>query len=206
MLCSKIIENVNSIINDPSNVAFSLSRKIDVLNDAIRAVILVRPESSSVYYSHSIQDDTKQTLPNDCFRLLKVIRNVDGTTRGKSIRKMDLDRVSDRVVDWHETVTNGDVLEYAYDNSIQNIFWIYPKPSSIVNKKIELIYQKNISEVTAITDTFPLNDSYSVAIQEWMLYSLWGGDDEQSPNYTKGLKRYESFFNLLGVKKQADES
>jgi hypothetical protein len=45
-----------------------------------------------------------------------------------------------------------------------------------------------------------------VAVQEWMLYSLWGGDDEQSPNYTKGLKRYESFFNLLGVKKQADES
>ena len=81
-----------------------------------------------------------------------------------------------RVVDWHETVTNGDVLEYAYDNSIQNIFWIYPKPSSFVNKKIELIYQKNISEVTEITDTFPLNDSYSVAVQEWMLYSLWGGD------------------------------
>ena len=29
---------------------------------------------------------------------------------------MDLDRVSDRVVDCAETVTNGDVLEYAYDN------------------------------------------------------------------------------------------
>ena len=48
---------------------------------------------------------------------------------------MDLDRVSDRVVDWHEAVTNDDVLEYAYDNSIQNIFWIYPKPSNIANKK-----------------------------------------------------------------------
>ena len=57
---------------------------------------------------------------------------------------MDLDRVSDRVVDWHEAVTNDDVLEYAYDSSIQNIFWIYPKPSNIVNKKIELIYQKHI--------------------------------------------------------------
>ena len=47
---------------------------------------------------------------------------------------------------------------------------------------------------------------YSVAIQEWMLYSLWGGDDEQSPNYTKGLKRYESFLICLVLKKQADES
>ena len=87
MLCSKLLKNVNSIINDPSNVAFSLSRKIDVLNDAIRAVILVRPESSSVYYSHSIQDDTKQTLPDDCFRLLKVIRNVNGTTRESLLEK-----------------------------------------------------------------------------------------------------------------------
>ena len=47
--------------------------------------------------------------------------------------------------------------------SIQNIFWIYPK-SNIANKN-KLIYQKKHIKVTTTTDTFPLNDSYSVAIQ-----------------------------------------
>ena len=76
-------------------------------------------------------------------------------------------------------------------------FGFIQKKSNIAKKKNRIDLSKNISEVTATTDTFPLNDSYSVAIQEWMLYSLWGGDDEQSPNYTKGLKRYESFLICL---------
>lgn len=206
MLCSKIIENVNSTINDPSNVSFSLSRKIDVLNEGIKAVVLIRPESSSVYYEHQVQDDTKQTLPSDCFRLLRVIRNINGTTKGKSIRKMDLDRVSDRVVDWHFSDSASEALEYAYDNTIQNVFWVYPKLQDVTNRKIELVYQKNVQEVSSTSDAFPINDAYSVAVQEWMLYLLWGGEDEQSATYNKALKRYESFFNLLGIKKQADDS
>ena len=71
MLCSKIIENVNSIINDPAMLRSRYQEKIDVLNDAIRAVILVRQNLLLCITPHSIQDDTKQTLPNDCFRLLK---------------------------------------------------------------------------------------------------------------------------------------
>jgi hypothetical protein len=186
---------------------YSLSQKEQALNEAIRAVSLHRPDSSATTANVALVSGTKQSLPSDCVRLIRVVRNKSGsgaTTTGKSIRLMDLNRISDRVVDWHNVV-GDDVLEYAYEQSNQNTFWVYPHIGSSVNKFVEVIYQRSIPDVVS-ADTFPINDLYSVAVKEWMLYSLWSSDNEQSPNYQAALKKQEIFFNLLNVKGATDKN
>lgn len=180
MLCSAILNTVRTITNDPNDVVYSLSQKEQALNEGIRAVSLHRPDSAATTTNVALVSGTKQSLPSDCVRLIRVIRNKSGsggTTTGKSIRLMDLNRISDRVVDWHNVV-GDDVLEYAYDQYNQNVFWVYPHIGSATNKFVEVIYQRSIPDVVS-ADTFPINDLYSVAVKEWMLYSLWSSDNEQ---------------------------
>jgi len=207
MLCSEILNTVRTITNDPNDVVYSLSQKEQALNEAIRAVSLHRPDSAAVTANVALVSGTKQSLPIECVRLIRIVRNKSGagaTTIGKSIRLMDLNRISDRVVDWHNVVGN-DVLEYAYDQYNQNVFWVYPHIGDAVNKFVEVIYQRSIPDVVS-ADTFPINDLYSVAVKEWMLYSLWSSDNEQSPNYAMALKKLEVFFTLLGLKGESDKN
>ena len=207
MLCSAILNTVRTITNDPNDVVYSLSQKEQALNEGIRAVSLHRPDSAAVTTNVALVSGTKQSLPSDCVRLIRVIRNKSGsggTTTGKSVRLMDLNRISDRVVDWHN-VTGDDVLEYGYEQSNQSVFWVYPHIGAASNKFVEVIYQRSIPDVVS-ADTFPINDLYSVAVKEWMLYSLWSSDNEQSPNYAMALKKLEVFFTLLGLKGESDKN
>ena len=207
MLCSAILNIVRTITNDPNDVVYSLSQKEQALNEAIRAVSLHRPDSAATTTNVALVSGTKQSLPSDCVRLIRVIRNKSGsggTTTGKSVRLMDLNRISDRVVDWHN-VTGDDVLEYGYEQSNQSVFWVYPHIGAASNKFVEVIYQRSIPDVVS-ADTFPINDLYSVAVKEWMLYSLWSSDNEQSPNYQAALKKLEVFFTLLGLKGESDKN
>ncbi len=207
MLCSAILNTVRTITNDPNDVVYSLSQKEQALNEAIRAVSLHRPDSAATTTNVALVSGTKQSLPSDCVRLIRVIRNKSGsggTTTGKSVRLMDLNRISDRVVDWHN-VTGDDVLEYGYEQSNQSVFWVYPHIGAASNKFVEVIYQRSIPDVVS-ADTFPINDLYSVAVKEWMLYSLWSSDNEQSPNYAMALKKLEVFFTLLGLKGESDKN
>ena len=207
MLCSAILNTVRTITNDPNDVVYSLLQKEQALNEAIRAVSLHRPDSAAITTNVALVSGTKQSLPSDCVRLIRVIRNKSGsggTTTGKSVRLMDLNRISDRVVDWHN-VTGDDVLEYGYEQSNQSVFWVYPHIGAASNKFVEVIYQRSIPDVVS-ADTFPINDLYSVAVKEWMLYSLWSSDNEQSPNYAMALKKLEVFFTLLGLKGESDKN
>lgn len=203
MLCQVIIDSVSVTINDPNHVVFSEAQKITALNEAILATAMYRPDATVMMANIAIVAGTKQTLPNDAVRLLRVVRNINNTTAGKTVRLMSLDRISDRVSDWHNK-TGSEILEYAYETTNPLVFWVFPSLTDITNRYLEVVYQKALTPISASSETFPINNVYFPAVKEWMLYVLWGGDDEQSPNYNKALKRQESFFNLLQVKTASD--
>ena len=70
--------------------------------------------------------------------------------------------------------------------------------------RIEKRRVRVLPTITATTDTFPVDDYFAPAIQEWMLYSIWCGDDEQSPNYGAAQGHLQTFFSLLQVKSNSD--
>lgn len=209
MLCSVIIDSARSTLNDPNDTVFSAAQKIAALNEAIRALSIYRPDSSVYTSNITLVAGTRQDLPTDCIRLLRAVRNrtgSGGTTIGKSVRLMDVARIDDRNQDWH-TSTGDAVLEYGYESENPKVLWVYPGvPANPTNRYLEIFYQRAIPEVSAGTDTFPVDETYSVAVREWVLYVLWGGDDETSPNYNKALKRQESFFSLLSIRSKTDEA
>lgn len=207
MLCNVVLDAVRVTLNDPNDTVYPSDQKIAALNEGIRALGIYRPDSAAYTTNLSLVAGTRQDLPSDCVRLLRAVRNRSGSagvTIGKAVRLMDVSRLDDRNQDWH-TSTGDAVLEYGYEATNPKVVWVYPGvPSGATNRYLEVFYQRSIPEVTSGSDSFPLDETYSVAVKEWMLYALWGGDDDTSPNYSKALKRQESFFNLLNVRSQTD--
>lgn len=207
MQCSFVINQVRQTLNDPNAVVWSNTVLINALNEALQALVSVRPDAASYTAMMLLVAGTRQTLPSDGVRLLKVIRNkgVSGLSdAGRAIRKADM-LVQDALLpDWH--LTNGQTVidEYFYDPLQPKEFYVYPPAPVSPQIGIDISYVRVLPTITATTDTFPVDDYFAPAIQEWMLYSIWGSDDEQSPNYGAAQGHLQTFFSLLQVKSNSD--
>ena len=207
MQCLFVINQVRQKLNDPSKVTWSDTVLINALNEALQALVSYRPDAASYTTMMLLVAGTRQTLPSDGVRLLKVIRNkgVSGLSdAGRAIRKADM-LVQDALLpDWH--LTNGQTVidEYFYDPLQPKEFYVYPPAPVSPQIGIDISYVRVLPTIAQVTDTFPVDDYFAPAIQEWMLYSIWCGDDEQSPNYGAAQGHLQTFFNLLQVKSNSD--
>ena len=206
MLCSVILQNVNFALDDPNDVKYSLPQKIAAINSALQALVSYRPDAASYTAMMLLVAGTRQTLPSDGVRLLKVIRNrgVSGLSdAGRAIRKADM-LVQDALIpDWHETTGQTVVDEYFYDSITPKDFYVYPPAPVSPVIGVDISYVRVLPTITAGTDTLPVDDYFAPAIQEWMLYSLWCGDD-QNPNYAVARSHQSTFFDLLQIKASSD--
>ena len=207
MQCLFVINQVRQKLNDPSKVTWSDTVLINALNEALQALVSYRPDAASYTTMMLLVAGTRQTLPSDGVRLLKVIRNkgVSGLSdAGRAIRKADMLVQYALLPDWH--LTNGQTVidEYFYDPLQPKEFYVYPPAPVSPQIGIDISYVRVLPTITATTDTFPVDDYFAPAIQEWMLYSIWGSDDEQSPNYGAAQGHLQTFFSLLQVKSNSD--
>lgn len=206
MLCSVILQNVNFTLDDPNDTQFALTQKIAAMNSALQALVSYRPDAASYTTMMLLVAGTRQTLPSDGVRLLKVIRNrgQNGLSdAGRAIRKADM-LVQDALIpDWHETVGQTVIDEYFYDSLTPKDFYVYPPVAVSPTIGIDISYVRVLPTITAGTDTFPVDDYFAPAVQEWMLYSLWCGDD-QNPNYAVARSHQSTFFQLLQIKAASD--
>jgi len=208
MLCSVILARIRKKLNDPNATAWTdNSDLIPALNEALQALISYRPDAASYTTMMLLVAGTHQTLPSNGVRLLKVIRNrgVSGLSdAGRAIRKADM-LVQDALIpEWHEATGQTTIDEYFYDPITPKDFYVYPPAPVSPIIGIDISYVRVLPTITAGSDTLPVDDYFAPALQEWMLYSLWCGDDEQNPNYAAARSHQQTFFQLLQIKASSD--
>lgn len=207
MLCSVILQNVNFVLDDPNDVKYSLTQKIAAINSALQALVSYRPDAASYTAMMLLVAGTRQTIPSDGVRLLKVIRNRGQSglsDAGRAIRKADM-LVQDALIpDWHETTGQTVIDEYFYDSITPKDFYVYPPAPVSPVIGVDISYVRVLPTISASTDLLPVDDYFAPALQEWMLYSIMGSDDEQNPNYAVARSHQSTFFQLLQIKAASD--
>ncbi len=207
MQCSFVINQVRQKLNDPLKTVWSDPVLINALNEALQSLVSVRPDAASITAMMLLVAGTKQSIPSDGTRLLKCVRNRGASglsDAGRAIRKADM-LVQDALLhDWHTTTGQTTVDEYFYDPLVPKEFYVYPPAPVSPQIGIDISYVRVLPTIAATTDTFPVDDYFAPAIQEWMLYSIWCGDDEQSPNYSAAQAHLNNFYQLLQVKMGSD--
>ncbi len=206
MLNSAVLNRVSEILQDTGAMTWTSSQLLEWLNDAIRALVLVRPDASAITSAMQLAAGTKQVLAAGELRLIRVVRNMgaSGTTPGRAIRLGDMMALDAFNPDWHTETAAVVVKEYMFDEARPDEFWVTPPVHATTAVYVEAVRSVLPTAVAAAGDTIPVDDIYSPALIEWCCYRAFSRDSENTPNWQRAARHYASFFNLLQIKMTAD--
>ena len=192
----------NTQLNDPEATTWPDASLIAALNEALRTLVLVRPDANPKISTVMIIDGTRQYIPTDGLRLLRVVRNIGADDSiGGAVRLVQQEDMDSMSPNWH--TTQGYVVkEYMYDIRTPKYFYIYPAVTP--GQKLEIEYSATVTPITDITvnDELPVAQVFSQPIQELILYKLLSGD---SVNGNSGAQHLQTAMELLGVKDSGDD-
>ena len=189
-------------LNDPEATTWPDSTLIVALNEALRMLALVRPDVSSKVATIIALEGSRQFIPDDGIRLLRVVRNINADdTIGQAVRLVQQEDMDSMSPSWH-TTQGYLVKEYMFDSRTPKYFYIYP--SVTPGQKLEIEYSAKADIVTDLTlnEALPVPEIFSQPIQEIMLYKLLSGD---STNGNSGAQHLQTAMELLGIKDSGDD-
>lgn len=174
------------------------------LNSAIRATVLVRPDSGSVTSVVQLASGPRQSKPATAIRLLDITRNMgdDGNTPGKIVTPAKRQHIDYANMLWSAEAGADAIDNFSYDKEAPDVFYVTPPVSTSIDVYVEMVVSKIKTVVTAGIDTVDLNDIFFEPIVQYMLYKAYSADDE-GVEFGKALTHLQNFFNLLQVEMTA---
>lgn len=204
-LCARESQDIayERVLKAPSGNA---ANWLDWLNDAQRALVLVRPDANAVTQNLTLVLGTRQTLPTGSFRMLSATRNMgaNGTTVGKALRIAEHEDQDAVNVNWHSETAANPVREIIYDDKKDPLtFWV--RPPATAGWQIEAIISKAPTDVTdADTGDITVSEVYSSALFSWMMHRRYAMATQALGDFQKSTAHFQNFFALLGVKLRGD--
>lgn len=197
------ILRAETILQDTTNTRWSKEELLNWLNDAQLAIVNRRPDTYVKNTEFVCEKGTKQALPSDGLRLMRVLRNVGG----KPIRMIDINILDDQVEDWHNEVDAAACHHYCYELTDPKTFYLYPAPAAAV--KVDIVYSLappaiTISNWATDTTTITLDDSYLNAIVDWIVYRAYSKDADYAQNVNRASMHLDAFRMSIGEKTQSD--
>ena len=78
-----VIDKVQEVLQDTGGVRWDQTNELlEWLNDAQREIALLKPDATSENTTVTLVTGTKQTIPSDGNRLLRVVRNMSAASGG----------------------------------------------------------------------------------------------------------------------------
>ena len=204
---TNIIDRARLTLQDSSGVRWTDAELLIYINDAQREVVNIKPEATATHENISLSTGTEQTLPSGGLRLIKVSRNMSGTasdaTGSKAIRIVEEDLLNSIEPDWHDPTVTGSsahgsiIKNYLFDPDDPKKFYVYPGVASGSNAYVELIYSKLPTDLSSVSSTIDLEDTYGNAILNFVLYRAYLKDAEFAGNQQRTATHYQLFIGSI---------
>jgi hypothetical protein len=204
---TNIIDRARLTLQDSSGVRWTDAELLIYINDAQREIVNFRPEATATHANLQLSTGTEQTLPSGGLRLIKVTRNMSGTasdaTGAKSIRIVEEDLLNSIEPDWHDPTVTGSsvhgsiIKNYLFDPDDPKKFYVYPGVASGSNAYVELIYSKLPTDLSSVSSTIDLEDTYGNAILNFVLYRAYLKDAEFAGNQQRTATHYQLFIGSI---------
>lgn len=193
---SNIVSRAKRILQDTTSIRWPDLELLDWLNDGQREVVMMAPQAGAATVQVPLQNDSRQTIPNDGTQFLKLVRNV----AGRAIRQTQQAVLDSQVPDWH-SATDDEVMHYTFDPVDPRSFYVYPRGA----KQVELIYTRAPETATA-GGVLTIPDIYANAVLDYVLYRAYSKDAEETANRELANIHYSRFIESLGLKTQVDNA
>lgn len=210
---TNLISRIKDILQDTTSVRWPEAEILRYINDAQREIVNYRPESSAKTDNVLLVTGTKQALPSDGLRLIKVTRNMSSAasdaTGKRAIRIVNVDILNTQEPDWNDPSVSGDaahgtvVKHYIFDEDDPKNYYVYPGVSG--SAYVEIVYSKVPTDLSAASDNIDIDDIYGNAIIDYTLFRAYQKDSEYAGNAQRAQTHYQLFLNCIGQGMQAQE-
>jgi len=204
---ASLFARANDLLQDLTNIRWTQDELLRWLNDGQREIVLHKPEANTANAAMALASGTKQSLPTLGVRLIDVVRNMgsNGITPGRAIRLVQREVLDAQMPDWHSATPSTTVKHFAFDERNPRNFYVYPPVPTGVTVYVEAIYSASPTDCT-VGGNFNLDDVYSNAILDYVLYRAYSKDAEYAANAQRAVGYYQVFTTALGIKQAADTS
>lgn len=198
---SELVEKVAELLNDVDMVRWTQPEIAYWLNEGVKQIVILLPESNAITQEIQLVEGTKQSLPADGVRLIDVIRNtgLGGGVPSSPIRIIERDTLDTLRPSWHKDRPASVAKNFVFDQRNPKTFYVYP-PSK--TQFIEIVYSLEPTKIT-LTDDMGNFNIYSAALINYALHRAHSKDTEEA-SISKAQSYMSAFLNAIGLFDQAD--
>ena len=183
-----VITKVRAVLQDTTSVRWPDSELIEWINDAQHEIALIKPDATAVNESIPLVGGTKQSVPSNALRLLRVGRNMQDAgvgSGGRAIRLVDREILDAQDLNWHDPLTTGMsafdtvVKHYMYDEQDLCTFTFTPASTG----RSACPHDRNRvpaepKKVDSLNDVLSVPDLYINVALNYVLYMAYMKDAE----------------------------
>lgn len=207
---SSLIRRATDLIMDNTSVRWPVPELVRWLNDAQRAVVLVRPDAINRTATGTLIAGTRQSLDAMVLsplpaKLIEITRNMAATSAKKAVRLVPRQILDAQQPGWHGITPTVDVLHYMFDPRDPKTFYVYPPATALA--QLEIMYSGVPTDIaepvdgslyTAVVGNVSLPDVYANVLLDLILYRAYSKDAEFAGNATRAAGHYAAAVASLG--------
>ncbi|EJX0511374.1 hypothetical protein ODC80_004682 [Salmonella enterica] len=197
---AEIIGRVSTQLLDTLMLRWPLAELCDYYNDAVRAVILARPDAGASAETLKCVPGSRQTLPTGVLRIIDVIRLTDGN----ALLPVPRNVLDHDYPDWHNV--SGVPERYVYSEITPRVFYLFPAPDERVSIDAVVCRIPDVVTITSLEDKaeIRIDEAWVNPLVDWMLFRAFSKDVAGGANTGQAMQHYQAFADQLGIKQNTD--
>ncbi|WWT39857.1 hypothetical protein [Microcystis phage Mwe-JY25] len=224
IMVASILAQAGTLLQDDDHVRWPLAELAAWIDDAIRAIVLAKPNSAPIDIALPLQAGTMQTIPQTGTptpqALISLTRNLRQATpvrlAGRAIAATNRLSLDGRAPHWHDerrVPREKEVRQFYADPMDPLRFWVYPgnDGTGLVEAIVSAIPAPiaplaGATGLAAYETALPmLRDQFATPILDYVCFRAQSKDDVAA-NAGRAAVHYQSFATAIGVQAQAEAS
>lgn len=217
ILASAILAEVGVELADTANTRWPPDDLIDYINDAQRAITVLRPDATQITKAVQLAAGTQQDIPSDGYKFLRLFENLGASGKsapvsGRQPQYRDLGALDRHSPRWRGATAGDEVREYTVDTLTRKRYHVSPPVHPTTQVWVKLQYSRfptNIPRSTdspayaAALDYLDVSDIYHPALLEYVLMRCHRKSNEAADK-AKVQQHGQAFMGMMGVKGRSD--
>jgi hypothetical protein len=206
----EIIQRVQVILQDTTFVRWPALELQLWINDSYREIVNLKPDVNTQTGTFTCAVGPRQVLTTsfaNAIRLIDIIRNVASASTKQAVRLVDRNILDDQRKGWYNETTSINIDHYMFDARLPKEFMVYPPATNTA--QLEVVYSQvpaahTLTEAQLInpatTEVIRIDDSYSNAMLDYVLYRAYSKDADYAANAQRAVAHYQAFQNAISGK------
>jgi len=184
---------------DADNYRWENNEFVHWVNDAVRAIILTKPDANYTVIAHALAAGALQQAPAGALAVIDVPCNMGagGATPGRAISLIEKAMLDTSYPGWPAAAAAAEIEHWIYNPSAPRHWMCFP-PSDGTGQ-VRIIYSLLPDAVTDVTTgNFPLTDEYVNAAVLYIAHRCLAKDADYAPGAERARMELIAFYQELG--------